>query len=327
MARKVTGKAPGRESDFSAEKKTWLETFHQELVDAGFGVKGGDPGPVYDTVTTHFVLRYGLEEPFGRDVGDPPPDVPAPPVNVSEAEKADHLAARKKLRTAWILFFKIANWYRARYRNKKIHSGAIKSILADMRAMSGANARPRRQLPAVLYSKLHYPTRIKPRFDTMWDSLKATTPDKERIALSCKFVYTCWDEETEEFRRDIEKQAEEQHRAALEEWRAGREAPEASAEVYHEALENLNTVGIPLVDALAERLGMHVVLLAVGPVGSEGGQVALRSVFSDTAGGLTSKTWAQLDHTGFTAMEKSITRYGCGFFSKADCVARMAADR
>lgn len=43
------------------------------------------------------------------------------------------------------------------------------------------------------------------------------------------------------------------------------------------ALENLNDVGIPLADSLAERLGAHVIILVVGPVGTEGGEVALRS--------------------------------------------------
>jgi adenine/guanine phosphoribosyltransferase-like PRPP-binding protein len=43
------------------------------------------------------------------------------------------------------------------------------------------------------------------------------------------------------------------------------------------ALETFDEVGIPLADALAERLGMHVVILAVGPVGSQRGEVRLRS--------------------------------------------------
>jgi hypothetical protein len=42
-------------------------------------------------------------------------------------------------------------------------------------------------------------------------------------------------------------------------------------------MESLNDVGIPLADALAERLGCHVVILAVGPVGSEKGEVCLRT--------------------------------------------------
>jgi predicted phosphoribosyltransferase len=43
------------------------------------------------------------------------------------------------------------------------------------------------------------------------------------------------------------------------------------------AMETLNEVGIPMADALAERLGSHVVILVVGPVGSEKGEVCLRT--------------------------------------------------
>lgn len=42
-------------------------------------------------------------------------------------------------------------------------------------------------------------------------------------------------------------------------------------------METLNEVGIPMADALAERLGSHVVILVVGPVGSEKGEVCLRT--------------------------------------------------
>jgi hypothetical protein len=42
-------------------------------------------------------------------------------------------------------------------------------------------------------------------------------------------------------------------------------------------MESLSEVGIPMADALAERLGSHVVILVVGPVGSEKGEVCLRT--------------------------------------------------
>jgi hypothetical protein len=42
----------------------------------------------------------------------------------------------------------------------------------------------------------------------------------------------------------------------------------------------------------------------------------LRSVFSDTSSGQTTKIWGEFDRTGFTAAEASLTRYGRAFFSK-----------
>jgi hypothetical protein len=43
----------------------------------------------------------------------------------------------------------------------------------------------------------------------------------------------------------------------------------------------------------------------------------LRSIFSDMTNLQTTRTWAQFDHKGFTAMENSITRYGRAAFSES----------
>ncbi|KAJ7716272.1 hypothetical protein B0H16DRAFT_1476849 [Mycena metata] len=172
--------------------------------------------------------------------------------------------------------------------------------------MSGNNPRPRRQPAIILYSELHYATRVKPQFDERWNSIKETTQPGECIAMSQDFMRTCWEEESQELRNDIEKQAAKAHTAAVAKWKTARVSSASSAEEYHQALTTLNEVGIPLADALSGHLGMHVVILAVGPAG----------VFSDTESGATSKTWPQFDHVGYTAMEKSITRYGRGFFNR-----------
>ncbi|KAF8194442.1 hypothetical protein K438DRAFT_1969057 [Mycena galopus ATCC 62051] len=298
MGRKSKGTAPGRGSDFTGEKKEFLETFHGQLLDAGFG-SGGDPGDVYTEVTDKFLRRYGYELAFNENVdGDPLENPPTEPQHedLSAEEKQTRQKIRKTLRT------KISGWYRTRYRTKKVHGATIKTILSTMQSMSGPTARPRRK-PALV--------------------VKGTVPDTFRVSMSQDFVRTCWEKESDSFKEDIEKQAQEMHHEAMEKWKAGRVTPVQSAESYHEALENLNDVGIPLADALAEHLGMHVVLMAVGPVGTAGGEVLLRSMFSDTALGATAKTWPQFDHAGFTAMEKSITRYGRAFFTKSECHERV----
>ncbi|KAJ7663693.1 hypothetical protein B0H14DRAFT_3539858 [Mycena olivaceomarginata] len=186
-----------------------------------------------------------------------------------------------------------------------------------MQTMGGPGARPRCKPAIQVYSKLYYATRVKPGFDAMWEKAKEALPSSARVAMSQDYTRSCWEKEDEDFKADIEKKGQELHQAALEEWKASRSIPEGSAEEYHEAMESLNDVGIPLADALAERLGCHVVILAVGPVGSEKGEVCLRTVFSDTSGQETSRTWAQFDHKGFTAMEASVTCYGRAAFSES----------
>ncbi|KAJ7694100.1 hypothetical protein B0H17DRAFT_1199356 [Mycena rosella] len=143
--------------------------------------------------------------------------------------------------------------------------------------MSGPNDRPWHKPSIVLYLKLHYATRIKPDFDKLWAGVKDTAPAKSRVAMSQDYVRDCWAKESEEFRAGIDAQAHEMHRVAIEEWKARRNVPENTAEKYHKALEGLNKVGIPLADALSERLGVHVVIMVVGPVGKEEGEVMLRT--------------------------------------------------
>ncbi|KAJ7494553.1 hypothetical protein B0H11DRAFT_1910568 [Mycena galericulata] len=160
MARSKTGKAPGRASDFTGEKKTWLESFRDLLVEAGT-----EPGPVYTDVTNLFLLRYGFDLPFSQNVEGNPEDNPPPAgETVSPEEKARRNEIRAKLRV------KLANWYRNRYRGKKVHAGTIKRILLSMQSMTGRGARPRRRPAVAMYSKLHYATRIKAGFDAKWEA-------------------------------------------------------------------------------------------------------------------------------------------------------------
>jgi hypothetical protein len=99
MGRQLKGTAPGRTSDFTGEKKAWLEGFHQELLDAGFGSGGGDPGAVYTDVTNRFLQRYGYDLPFSENVdGDPLANLPPVLDPVPQEEKDWRQKIRKQLR-------------------------------------------------------------------------------------------------------------------------------------------------------------------------------------------------------------------------------------
>ncbi|KAJ7153790.1 hypothetical protein C8R46DRAFT_1042168 [Mycena filopes] len=302
----------GRKSDFTGEKAEWLDSFKATVTGAGLQGVGAE----YTDITNRFILRYGYDLPFKQNTAeDPTLNPPVISEDVTPEETTRRKAIRAKLRT------KLSCWYRMRYRNKKVHGGSINKILSTMQEMAGA-PRPRCKTAVTVYSKLHYDTRLKPGFDAVWAEAKKTLPEKMRVSMSQDYVRAQWEGETEEFKKSIEEQAASMHAEAMEQWKAGRNAEMSSAEEYHEALENLDEVAIPFADALAERTGLHIVILAVGPVGSQEGQVRLRTIFSDTAEGNTAKTWSEFDHRGFTAMEQSITRYGNTFFTKTDCDRR-----
>lgn len=94
MGRPRTGKAQGRTSHFSGEKLEWLESFRQQILDAG-----EDPGPVYTDVTNLFLLRYGYDLPFSDNVDGNPDEHPPPPLgNPSPAEQSRRDELREKLR-------------------------------------------------------------------------------------------------------------------------------------------------------------------------------------------------------------------------------------
>jgi hypothetical protein len=80
--------------------------------------------------------------------------------------------------------------------------------------------RPRRKDDLSLYSSLFYTTKLKDSFDAMWENgLRDTVPAKHRIHWCKKFTRERWLQETEEFRRRVEQQAETEYAEALEKWK------------------------------------------------------------------------------------------------------------
>ncbi|KAJ7635978.1 hypothetical protein DFH06DRAFT_1139063 [Mycena polygramma] len=314
MTRKSTGKSAGRSSTFSGEKEAWLDGFRDDVEAANKNTIGD----VYTLVTARWFERYGFDLAYGKNVEGNPDDNPPipPPYPMLEDEKKRRAEMKKKFRT------KIGQWYRNRYKGKRLHTAAIRRILGTMRALAGPGQRPRRQPAIALYSKRNYLTKIKPAFDKVWAESKGTLPKAARVSLSRDYVQKCYDAEKEEVREAFEAEADETQRLKLEEWKAGRTVADTTAEEYHEAMESLSDVAIPMADALSERLGAHVVILIVGPIPSAQGEVSLRTIFSDVDGRGTSKTWAQHDRKGFSAMETSITRYGRALYNKEECRAR-----
>jgi hypothetical protein len=76
-------------------------------------------------------------------------------------------------------------------------------------------------------------SKLEPEFDKVWEAAKDNLLASERVSMSQDFVRQKWQAETAEFRAEIEAQAEEMHRVAMEEWRAGCTLAEQSAEEYH----------------------------------------------------------------------------------------------
>ncbi|KAJ7609858.1 hypothetical protein FB45DRAFT_1038329 [Roridomyces roridus] len=310
MGKKKTGKPPGRAGDFNGEKLAWLESHESDWKTRGRGA-------FYNDITKAFLARYGYDLPFGDNVEvDIEEWEPPNPRDGLEGEALEAEMERQE-QLFETLRKKLGNWFRHRFTGKKLHHGALKAILRTMHRIASGGAAPRRKSNVALYSAKYYATRMKEAFDKEWEKAKTTLPATMRVSLCQDHVKKCWEGEEQEF-----KEADEAHEAALKAYREQNPSTEHTPEEYHEALKTYENVAIPLVDALAERLGMGIVLLAVGPIGELGGEVHLRSIFSDTSEYATSKTWAKSDPTAFTAMENSIRAYGRKIFTKEQCRER-----
>ncbi|KAF8210744.1 hypothetical protein K438DRAFT_1958967 [Mycena galopus ATCC 62051] len=223
MGRKKKDLPPGRKSHFTGEKQEWLETIRDAIRDAG-----EDVGSVYIEAANSFLLRYGYDFPFGENVdGNPEDNSPdtSPVTDLEEKTRWDGI--RNKLRSI------LSNYFRNRWRVKKVHAATLKGILGTMQTISGSHLRPQRQPAIGLYSKLHYMTRVKPKFEAIWSDAKKTLPEGERVNMSQKFTWSCWAKEDTNFKREIKEQALENHQIALEKWKAARKIPEGSAEEYY----------------------------------------------------------------------------------------------
>ncbi|KAJ7605012.1 hypothetical protein FB45DRAFT_1149661 [Roridomyces roridus] len=325
MGQQKTGKRPGRPSGFQGEKLKFLKSFEADF-------HTPDRGPFYDDVTKKFISRYGIDLPFtwhdavsggtllvtqnvDGDIED------WKPVDKREGLTGDALEDEKKHYREVLaeLRAKFGNWYRHKYTGKRLHRSAISSILKTMQHL-GAGGVPRRKAYAKHYSEKYYASRIKKGFDKEWEAAKTTLGDNMRVCQT--YAQKCWDAEPEDFKAALIAEVDTEHAEKVKKFREKNDMVEHTAEEYHEAYSTFDGVGIPLADALAERLGMAIIILAVGHVGKQNGEVRLRTVFSETSGYETNKTWGKAELKAFTAMENNITSYGRKLFSKETCRKR-----
>ncbi|KAJ7867307.1 hypothetical protein B0H13DRAFT_1897609 [Mycena leptocephala] len=212
----------------------------------------------YDDITKQFLTRYGYDLGFEENVpGDIDAWVPVDRklgLTGEELKKEnDFQESRKKESRDQ----KLGNWFRHRFTGKRLHSGALNTILKWMQAMTGNGACPRRKPNVTVYSGKHYATKLKGT-STRFGRTGETMPPGTHISMCQDYV-----------KMEIAAEADALHVEALKEYNDRSIIPEQSAEDYHH--------GLPLADALSEWLGMHTVIMAVGPVGEQKGEVQLQT--------------------------------------------------
>jgi len=79
-------------------------------------------------------------------------------------------------------------------------------------------ARPRKKSALMIYGDLNKES-IKATFDPLWESVKGTMTNSQRIQMWSKHVKACWEKEMPEVRDKIMKQADKESEKAVADWR------------------------------------------------------------------------------------------------------------
>lgn len=106
-------------------------------------------------------------------------------------------------------------------------------------------ALPRRSSAFQLYTRMHYPSRVKPTFTPFFaalqkvyiDSIKSQADNDVKppveIAERTKMAYQFWVQETDEFRKQIQENADDEYNHAMAAWEEDKKIP-ISPQQYHQ---------------------------------------------------------------------------------------------
>src|SRR6266436_1476758 len=219
----------------------------------------------YNKVTLDFVAKYGQEEPFHKEFVEDPPDPEdcdeddSEAIPLSKEEAAEKAVLFSKLRTvscrsifihyrALIRLQKLSQWYRRMYKHPEVVKGDASSSGNPFVDIMAANIKkaPRKLSAFQWYYKFHYKSRVKAEYIRRFAIAKkkyndASLEDKENgvvgkpidVQIRTEITKEFWVLETDEFREQVAKDAEDDHAKQYEEWEQLKEVPK-TAQQFHQ---------------------------------------------------------------------------------------------
>ncbi|KAJ7030418.1 hypothetical protein C8F04DRAFT_1186824 [Mycena alexandri] len=315
---------PGKPSWVWGTKETFFTARKEEWLTAS---QNNGSGSFYTKMSKLFTVKYGFtledNEDFESDVADPPDWVANNVVNqqLSEEETAARQKTYAKLRD---IRQRIGAWYRTQYasllKDDKVAFGEMFGQLAH-------DTKPKRPQLLHFYSSRVYDDVIAPRVE------KTVGGSEEKGGIywggsSNQVTKECWDEETEVEQAETKRALNREYDRVLKAWEESRaDGPRKTAEEYSASLKSAAHYLQPFVDSIAEHMGMKVSLLMAGPIGTQKGSIAMRSVHSGKTKGLVAKDWPLHDPAGFTQVEASMVDFARHCFTQAECEARITAEQ
>ncbi|KAJ7691870.1 hypothetical protein B0H14DRAFT_2651873 [Mycena olivaceomarginata] len=242
-------------------------------------------------------------------------------------EKKHRQDFHTKLRT------RLGGWYRTQYANLLEED---KATFTDIFGRLGEGTRKPPRCPQLLhfYSEKRYQSHIKPHVEQRKNALKKRAEftggdPPATITIQNDVTKECWEEESEMFQQEMLREQEREHDIRLKAWReSNADGPNRTAEEFSASTGPSKSAAHylqPFIDVIADRYGMCVSILMVGPIGEHGGRIEMRSVHSGKTRGLVEKDWPLHDPEGFTCVQTSMVDFGHHVFLQAERDTRITA--
>ncbi|KAJ7480365.1 hypothetical protein B0H11DRAFT_2421170 [Mycena galericulata] len=325
--RKREGGKQGKVSWVTGTKLAFLERYKEPWISAG-----DTPARFYSDITKRFILKYGWDERYSQrgddleDDTDDPKDEEVAAFVSPEDEVEERAEYYYRLRT------KIAQWYRYHYKKILAEDSLEASVEALLSGLGGPR-KPRKRRVLHQYSEQYYASRIKSFYEEeLVKEMEAWKDGKLEVKPESVNVRNCvvderWAAESDSFRNRLETEVKQAHQDAMEEYNAAMEAARGAADgrtpqEFHKLLSSAAATLDPLAESLAARYGMAVSILLAGPIPEKGGAIEVLSTHAGKTRGRAPKGWPEADHTGFTGVVTSMTRFATLAFSQSECDAR-----
>ncbi|KAJ7828220.1 hypothetical protein B0H14DRAFT_3466418 [Mycena olivaceomarginata] len=328
---------------FSKRKADWLREAEAKRA-----------GAFYTKMAKLFVKKYGHhladDQDFDVDVADPPDSAADEVVHevLTEEEREFRAEHHKTLRAVRELGSAIGTG--GEYGSLlKSDETAFKELFTGV--LDGAPPKPQRGRIVHFYSRKYYDTRIKSRVDARLASVKRRIENSgeekpETIDIVSKVTAELWEDESAEFRHEVEVAFEHEYQQNLRAWEVSlADSPTRSPEEIAATLENAAYYLQPFVDAIQQRFGMVATVLLCGPVGMRGGRIGMQrwvvvdalitirhnthavtftqnSVHAGATLGVAPVDWPTSDWQGFQDVERSMVGFASKCFTDTECRAR-----
>ncbi|EEB88885.1 hypothetical protein MPER_13089, partial [Moniliophthora perniciosa FA553] len=171
-----------------------------------------------------------------------------------------------------------------------------------------------------MYQRLYYDMKIKPEFDAFWEHHVTVHPDADWISEMNRFTVKRLKTETEEVKAVVKNAVDKEYDEAMTEYRQIGQW-KSSAEKYQYHWKKADRVVPTLCDAVAEHLGVGVLLTTFGPMAD--GEIDVRSVCALVPDAQTKQTLAQFNLEGLTKTHQMCQEYAQALFSKEQCLSRI----